>query len=300
MAQRFGGRYSPGDQVRRDTLAQPTPAGPPSIYDSRRPAKAGARSNLLFLIALLPAIRGFASGPAGLAFGIGATALMLSAAALTREGLRAEAAYEARKVAKRPAIPRKIFGAVLTGAGLAMAGMMRSGSLSVSVLFGLIGTALHIGAFGLDPLRDKGGEGIDSFQSERVARAVDEAEAHLAAMKDAILRAHDRALEARVDRFTEAARALFRRVEEDPGDLTAARKYLGVYLMGARDATVKFADLYAASRDPKARTDYEALLDDLQTTFANRSQQLLGNDSDALDVEIQVLRERLQYEEPRR
>ncbi len=300
MAQRFGGKYSPDGQVRSGHPAQPAPSGPPDLYDSRRPAKAGARSNLLFAIALLPAIRGFASDPAGLAFGIGATVLMLGAAALTREGLKAEAAYEARKVARRPAIPRKIFGAVLTGAGLAMAGMMTTGSLAASALFGLIGAALHLGAFGLDPLRDKGAEGIDAFQSERVARAVDEAEAHLSAMKDAILRARDRTLETRVDRFIAAARALFRRVEEDPGDLTAARKYLGVYLMGARDATVKFADLYAASRDPKARADYEALLDDLQTTFANRSRQLLGNDSAALDVEIQVLRERLQYETPKR
>ncbi len=47
--------------------------------------------------------------------------------------------------------------------------------------------------------------------------------------------------------------SLFRTVEGDPRDLTAARKYLSVYLMGARDATVKFADLYAQNRNTKAR-----------------------------------------------
>jgi hypothetical protein len=63
---------------------------------------------------------------------------------------------------------------------------------------------------------------------------------------------------------------LFRTIEGDPGDLTAARKYLSVYLLGARDATVKFADHYAQTRDAAARTDYEALLTDLETTFARR------------------------------
>ena len=56
-------------------------------------------------------------------------------------------------------------------------------------------------AFGLDPMKDKGLEGVDSFQTDRVARAVEEAEKHLAAMKDAILRANDRGLTDRVERF---------------------------------------------------------------------------------------------------
>lgn len=299
MAQRFGGKYSPTGEVGRDHPSAPPASGPPNLYDGKRPAKAGARSNLLFLAAVFPAIGGFLSDPVGLAWGIGSATLLISSAILTREGLRAQAAYDLRRVSKRPAVPRKIFGSVLAGCGLAMAGMMSTGTPLYAGLYGLIGAFLHLGAFGIDPLRDKGAAGIDEFQTDRVARAVDEAEAHLAAMKDAILRARDRGLETRVDRFAASARQLFRRVEEDPADLSAARKYLGIYLQGARDATVKFADLYAQSRDPKAKQDYETLLDDLQTTFAKRSQQLLTNDAGALDIEIQVLRERLQYETPK-
>jgi 5-bromo-4-chloroindolyl phosphate hydrolysis protein len=151
-------------------------------------------------------------------------------------------------------------------------------------------------AFGLDPMKDKGLEGVDSFQTDRVARAVDEAERHLSAMKDAILRANDRTLERRVERFQSTARAMFRTVEQDPRDLTAARRYLGVYLLGAKDATVKFADLYARTRDPKARADYEALLDDLEKEFSARTEKLLLDDRTNLDIEIEVLRERLERE----
>ncbi|MEO6298123.1 MAG: 5-bromo-4-chloroindolyl phosphate hydrolysis family protein, partial [Paracoccaceae bacterium] len=134
------------------------------------------------------------------------------------------------------------------------------------------------------------------FQVDRVARAVDEGESYLTGMKDAILRANDGALEGRVDGFATIARGLFRTIENDPGDLTAARKYLSIYLMGARDATVKFADVYARNRDAKARTDYEALLDDLETNFAARTKALLSNNNTDLDVEIAVLRDRLKLE----
>ena len=79
-------------------------------------------------------------------------------------------------------------------------------------------------------------------------------------------------------------------------DLTAARRYLGVYLMGARDATIGFADLYAQHRDPAARDKYEALLRDLEGNFASQSKALLANDQINLDIQIDVLRERLQQE----
>jgi 5-bromo-4-chloroindolyl phosphate hydrolysis protein len=254
------------------------------------------RVNLLFLAPAPLVLTAFFREPVGLAFNLGAFGLLMVAAWLTREGLIAEEAYAARTVARRPAIPRKLMGSVVTGAGLFTASFGQGQGIAVSVLLGVLGAVLHGMAFGLDPMKDKGLEGVDSFQTDRVARAVDEAERHLAAMKDAILRANDRTLEARVDRFQGTARAMFRRVEQDPRDLTSARRYLGVYLLGAKDATVKFADLYAQTRDPKARADYEALLDDLEKEFAARTEKLLLDDRTNLDIEIEVLRERLERE----
>jgi hypothetical protein len=112
-------------------------------------------------------------------------------------------------------------------------------------------------------------------------------------MSEAILRARDRGLERRVAEFSHVARGLFRRVEEDPRDLTAVRRYLGVYLLGARDATVKFADLYSRSRDPGARAQYEALLEDLGQNFASRTEKMLIDDRSDMEIEIKVLRDRL-------
>ena len=290
MAQRYGGKYSP---------AAPPEDGQRPAFHAKRPSRAGGRVNFLFFAPVIFAFKAFTGPPAALGWNLAALALLIGAAWLTREGLVAQDAYEARKVARRPAFPRKIFGSILTGAGLFAGGMVASASLATPILFGIIGAVLHVIAFGPDPLRDKGAEGIDRFQSDRVAKVVDEGEAYLGGMKDAILRAKDRALEARVEGFSATARALFRTIEGDPRDLTAARKDIGVFLMAARDATVKFSDLYAQTRSARARADFEQLLTDLDTHFRNRTEALLSNDHTDLDVEIEVLRDRLQLERTR-
>ena len=295
MAQKFGGKYSP-DGTPPKPLAQGERPSATNPFDGNAPGKVGFRANLLFALPFLFAWRAFLGQPADLIAGLGTFAVLMLAAWLTREGIVAQEAYDTRKVARRPAIPRKLFGSFLTGAGLGIAAALSGQHALIAGAIGTIGAILHMMAFGPDPLSDKGAEGIDAFQADRVAGAVNEGEKYLAAMKDAILRAGDRRIEGRVDRFAATARAMFRTVEADPRDLTAARKYLGVYLMGARDASVKFADHYARSHDAQALADYEALLDDLEKNFAARTQKLMEDGKTDLNVEIEVLRERLQRE----
>ena len=284
MAQRYGGKYSPGAGAGGESL------------EGRVPARMGARVNLLFIAPFLIAVSAFGQDPVGLALHLAGFALMMLAAWLTREGLKAEDAYNARKVARRPAIPRKLFGSALMGGGLAMAGISPDGGVVAPMVFGILGATLHAFAFGPDPMTDKTTDDIDLFQSDRVARVVDEAEKHLEDMRAAIATLGDRRLNDRVSRFTATARDMARTVENDPRDLTGARKYLGVYLLGARDASQKFADLYARGADAGARADYETLLDDLEKSFAARTEKMLLDDKSDLDVEIEVLRERLERE----
>ncbi len=289
MAKRYGGKFSPeGGDAPRMTHAEPVVVDP-----------VGGRSNLMFIPPVVLLATSVGGGATSLVFGLlGAVALGLGAW-LLREGLRAQAEFDARKVARRPAIPRKILAGMATGIGVGLAviaHMNVSSDLIAAVLYGVCATGLQWAAFGFDPLKSKGMEGVDTFQQDRVARVVDEAEKHLATMSDAIKRSKDRQAEARLATFQTTARKLIRTVEEDPRDLTAARKYLSVYLMGARDATVKFADIYARTQDVQARNDYMALLDDLDQNFAARNQKSLLDDRGDLTVEIDVLRERLSRE----
>lgn len=289
MAQRFGGEFSPKGQSSSHSSAGKSP------YHGKTRSRAGGRVNLLFIAPLPLAFLAFFSDPTDLIRRLLAFGALIAAAWLTREGVLAHEAFDARKIARRPAFPRKIFASVLMAVGLFLAGSV-DGSIAIAAALGALGAGLHLLAFGPDPLRHKGMDDIDEFQTDRVARAVTEAEKHLSAMKSAIERTKDRRLDARLDRFIATARDMFRTVEDDPRDLTAARKYMGVYLLGARDATLKFTEIHM--RDPMgdARKDYETLLDDLEANFTAKTQQFLNDNRTDLDVEIEVLRERLARE----
>ncbi len=304
MSKRFGGEFSPtgtrdGTTPRETVTHQKMEIAP---FKGRKPLRHGAKLNILFLLPLLvifPAVL-FSSGVTQMATDLAGGAMLLLSAWLTRDGVRAEDAFNERKVARKPAIPRKIFGSIGTGIGVALLILGGSGfgvsELVAANIVGFLAAGLHLFSFGLDPLKNKGMEGVDTFTSDRVARKIEEAEALLTEQRDAILRARDRQLEARVDQFQTTVRALFRQVEEDPRDLNAARRYLGVYLQGARDATVQFANLYANKRDDQIRSDYVAFLDDLEQNFAARKETLLIDDRTNFDVEIEVLQDRLNRE----
>lgn len=292
MAQRYGGKYSPTASEDEGRITVPTAAS----YHGSRVDPAGARVNLLFIPPVVLIATTLTGGATEAALGLAGAAVLGLGNWLLRDGLRAEDEYNHRKVARRPAIPRKIFASVLTGLGTGLAAFVHEPSLLAAGIFAVIGGALHSAAFGIDPLRSKGMEGIDTFQQDRVAQVVKGAESTLVEMADAVRRAGDRQVEARVERFAGQVREMLRTVEEDPRDLTAARKFLGVYLRGARDAAVKYADIYSRSRSAGARSDFMMLLTDLEESFGAKRQKLLLDDHTDLTIEIDVLRDRLARE----
>jgi 5-bromo-4-chloroindolyl phosphate hydrolysis protein len=293
-AQRYGGRYSPNPEVGAS-------APPPAPFRNRRARQVSIRARLMYVVPLPLFFAGLGSigrGAATEMLGeLGAFVGLLLAAWLLNEGLRAEAAYAARSIARPPAIPRKLFAAALTGLSIFGASLLGLGQEPLGALvFGAVAAAAHVVAFGLDPMRRKGMEGVDDVTSARVADAIERAEGLVRDTVAAAGRIGDRALEGRVERLCDQAREVFRVVEQDPRDLSRARRFLHVYLVGLRDATAKFADLWSRSRDAEARASYEALLADLERSFANHRTDLLQDNRSDLDVEIEVLRERLQQE----
>ena len=281
MSQRYGGKHSP------ETGA--------NSYRGARRTRAGGRVNLLFLAPLPMVWQAFTSPPTEMLLWLLALGALLLSAWFTRDGLIAQEEYDARKVARRPAVPRKILGSLLTGAGLAVAGFVGFG-LGSAIIFAVLGAVLHFAAFGPDPLANKGMDGVDEFQTDRVARAVEKAEEHLKAMTLAAHRAGDRQVEGRVASFQAQVRELLRTVEEDPRDLTGARKFMGVYLKGARDATEKFADVFTRAQSSGAKADFMSLLSDMESSFDAKTKHLLLDNHSDLTVEIEVLRDRLKQE----
>ncbi|MBR2655351.1 5-bromo-4-chloroindolyl phosphate hydrolysis family protein [Yoonia sp.] len=287
MARKFGGKFSPNGAT-----SDPRDAA----VDPARIRAAGSRGGILYVPPVVLVFTSLNAGPATLITALAGAGVLTLAVWLLQEGLRAEAAYDARKVARRPALPRKMLASALTGIGVAIAAYTGDSGVVESALYGIAALSLHVAAFGIDPLTDKKVAGLDRFQQDRVARVVDEAEAHLTQMTAEIASLKDRRLIERVSGFQRVARRMIATVEQDPRDLSGVRRYLGVYLMGARDATTKFVDLYQRTGDAAARAKFEALLDDLEENFAARTEKMLLDDRSDMDIEINVLRDRLQRE----
>jgi hypothetical protein len=229
-----------------------------------------------------------------------AYASLVGGAWLLRQGQRAAAEYEARAVARPPAFPRKIGAALLTGAGVALASWLGAdaGAAAATVeaaVFGAIAVGAQLLAFGVDPLRAKGGS-LAGGEIDRVTQALEKAEAKLRSIEALAHRMRDREIDGRIRRLNATVRDMIRLVERDPRDLGRARRYLGVYLTGAEAATRKYAENREQLADPKLHAEYLALLADLEGSFARGKETLLLDDRTDLEVEIEVLRERLGQE----
>ncbi len=296
-AQRFRGANSPDAKPGEPVIEAPRPPK----FRAKRKKPGGFAITLMFIAPFPLLLDGFAkitnAAPVAAATAFGIYALFVLAGWTLREGIKAEAAYNERKIARPPKFPRKTIAAALSGAAVGLAAWFGWGQgMFVGIGFGALAVAAHLVAFGFDPMRRKGLVGFNEYETDRVARAVEKAEAIIADIETAAAQINNRSVERKVEGLLASVKEMLRVVEQDPRDLTRARKYMGVYLSGARDATVKFADLNARGRDAVKQKEYLSLIDDLETSFNGQRAALLEDNQSDLDVEIEVLQERLQRE----
>lgn len=305
-AKKFGGQHSPQGSRPADGAAQ---SPKPNKFRGRSAASVDVRSLLMFFFPtplLFAAFSALGDGAAvRMLVLLAAYASLMLGAWLLREGQRAQVAFEERAIAKAPAFPRKLFAAALTGIGVFIAAFMSrsaggifefGGNVISSALFGGLAVVTHIASFGIDPMKSKGFDEINASEMDRVHAAIDKAETKLKSIEDLAHQLRDREIDDKVTALNSSVRDMIKLVEEDPRDLSRARRYLGVYLKGAEEATRKYADNHERLNDPKLRGEYLDLLGDLEQSFSRGKETLLLDDRVDLEVEIEVLRERLQQE----
>ena len=78
------------------------------------------------------------------------------------------------------------------------------------------------------------------------------------------------------------------------GNLEGVTHHVHTVAGGWTGALESYALAYRRTRDPQARADYEALLGDLEANYAEGTTRLLEGGREAMDLEITVLRDRLQ------
>ncbi len=222
---------------------------------------------------------------------------ILFASEITKAGLEAEAAYDAKAIARAPAFPRKTIGAIMMGLTVFIASKFSVGADWLpSIGVGLVAGIGMLLSFGLDPMRSKGLAGENRYEAGRTAEAIEKAQAMIDEIRAMSRALSDRRAKLEVESLALSAEDMFRALEEDPSDYRNSRRYLGVYLQGARDATSQFLQLPKSEQTAEAEAKYLALIRELDEGFRQKRETILADNRNSLDIEIDVLRERLASE----
>jgi 5-bromo-4-chloroindolyl phosphate hydrolysis protein len=265
------------------------------------PAPAGGRAGgrviapqavLPFLFVVPPAVaavHALVRGDVG-RFGqaAGVTALFFLAAWLIRRGVKAAGS-------NRP-FPGRTLGALALALATAGAAWFLAGhGMIVSLIFGAGALAGAVLAYGseLAPTR---GEGLSADAAD-ARQLVGEARAKLERLARARYRIQGAPeITQKLDSIKGWIEKILAQIEEDPRDLRRARKFLVVYLDGAGEVADKYVALQAKGEGASFAPRLLDLLAEMEKVSAEQHAKLLENDSFDLDVQLEVLSDRLKKE----
>ena len=261
--------------------------------------KTGIKGILLFLMplpvlvaAVIHLVKGniFSSITAGALF----TGFMI-AAVVARHGFKLESRFRKKRLAKAPGTPFKSVAAIILAVTTGLtAFLLSSYGLFASILIGFVTLIGFYLAYGVDPRRDKTGNISLGVSADEVFAALEEAEIKIATIEEARKNIKNLNFNQHLKRIIKKARGILTLIEEDPRDLTRARKFLKVYLEG----TARVTESYAKTQGRDATTEildsnFQEVLDSIESTFDEQHQKLLRNDQLDLDVKIEVLKTQL-------
>ena len=236
----------------------------------------------------------------GFALSLALFALFMFGAEVTRRGIVRTWDFHNRKVALAGGAPLKAVGAGIVGTATFLTAWLAAGEsvpTSIAIALGaLLGLFL---TYGLDARGAKGVAADSGVSVEEVQAALAEARGRIGAIEEAAKRltggmAYD--LRQKIRDVVAAASKVLHVIEEDPRDLRRARKFLNVYLDGAKTVTENYASTAAKAPSPEMEAKFRAVLDDLKKTCDEQYQKLLENDTLDLDAQIEVLKIRLTKE----
>ncbi len=262
------------------------------------PSPKGLLMFLLPLPVLFAAIASLARGSLSDLLGDAAGyALFLAGALLLRRGLLSEAEYDRRRIAKAPWPLKTLGGGAIALATGVTAWLGVGQNPVIALVFGLTALLGCYLSYGFDPRAAKrftDWDGVDT--TDRVLEALTQAEASIAAIEQSTRNIRNAELNSRLRRIVALARQILKLLEEDPRDLRRARKFLNVYLDGARQVTEGYAKTHGRVAAPELEDNFRRVLVTIEEVFTEQQQKLLESDVSDLDVQIEVLTTQLKRE----
>ncbi len=264
----------------------------------RLPLTRGLLTFLLPLPVLVAAVAALARGDVASLFdNTVCYGLFLLGAVLLRRGLQSELEYDRRRVAKAPWPLKTLGGGVIALATGLTAWTSAHHPPFMALVFGLLALLGCYLSYGFDPRGAKrftDSDGVDS--TERVLEALTQAEDSITAIEQSTRDIRNAELNGRLRRIVAQARQILAMLEQDPRDLRRARKFLNVYLDGARQVTQGYAKTHGRMTTPELEDSFRRVLTTIEEVFAEQQQKLLEADVTDLDVQIEVLTTQLKRE----
>ncbi len=281
-----------------------TPGGARRVggQTGRKPIFKASRALLLYLLplpVLFASLYGVLYGNVRIAIGGGiGFALAMLGAQLVRHGLTLEIESRRRKIVRRlSTVPYKLLGHAVVGCSMAIVALSAVGHSIPTAL--LVGIASSLGSFlvyGLDPSRSMPDAPAIGVTSEEVIEILNEADGKIAGIEAAADQIRNMELKQRLQGIVGGIREITDIVEDDPRDLRRARKFLKVYLDGARRVTEGYAATHPSNQSGELEDNFRAVLGTMETVIAEQKERLLENNLTELDVQIEVLQTQLERE----
>jgi 5-bromo-4-chloroindolyl phosphate hydrolysis protein len=219
------------------------------------------------------------------------------AASYLRRGLQAEYVYDNSRIASPPRQPMKRIAALIASLTTVMIALVGVGhSLPVSLMFG-VGAFLGMYlSYGFDSEVEKIIPAAHGYAGDEIRQALEESSRIIRGIEQANDRIRNNELNRRIERICEIADNILAEIESDPRDFRRARKFLNVYLDGARQVTEGYAKTHRQTQSGELEQNFRNVLETIESTFREQHQKLLEEDVFDLDVKIEVLNTQLKRE----
>jgi 5-bromo-4-chloroindolyl phosphate hydrolysis protein len=257
---------------------------------------------LLYLLPLplLPASLGALSEgniENALACGVG-FALSMLAAVLTRKANLLEAKSAERKILRRAStLPYKLLSGLSVSCGIMVVCYFAiDKGLITSLIYGLVTFLGFYLYYGLDPSRKNPHIAAIGVTAEEIITLIEEAEIKISAIELARKKIHNIELNDRLRKIVKGVRKVLTMIENDPRDARRARKFLHVYLDGAKQVTEGYAQTHKYGDAPELEDNFRRVLESIENVVIEQQQKLLENNLSELDVTIEVLQMQLEKE----
>ena len=233
----------------------------------------------------------------GIIVNASAYALYVFAALSLRKGLQAETALVQNPISRASKWPLKLLAAIITALATGMIAWLGARqTLPVALMFAggaFLGMYL---SYGFDLRQEKKIADAQGYSGEEILRMLEESSQIIRSIEQANKKIRNIELNRRIENICAIADRILAEIESDPRDIRRARKFLNVYLDGARQVTEGYAQTHQQTQTGQLEQNFRNVLETIESVFQEQHQKLLDDDVFDLDVKIEVLTTQLKRE----